>query len=143
MPQKSDGYIKGSQELIGQARDEFAQGDFRQASEKAWGAAAQGVKALAAERNWNHDTHSLLFDVVGQVNDERRGRLLGMFAAAHQLHINFYEDWLEPANVQEGIDTVAVFLQRMERARQARQPRFTPRTDRQRSRMERLTGGRH
>ena len=143
MLQKSDGYIKGSQELIGQARAEFAQGDFRQASEKAWGAAAQGVKALAAERNWNHDTHSLLFDVVGQICDEGRGRQVRTrFRAAHELHINFYENWMEDYEVADSIATVAELLTDLERARQVRQPRFTPRTDRQRSRMERLTGGR-
>ena len=143
MREKSADYIKASQELMQQAYDEFAQGDFRQASEKAWGAAAQGVKALAEERGWHHDSHALLFDVVGQVSDERRGRLLGQFASAHQLHINFYEDWLEPVEVQKGIAAVAIFLQRMERARLARRPRFSPRTDRQRRRLERLNGGGH
>ena len=143
MREKSADYSKASQELMQQARDEFAQGDFRQASEKAWGAAAQGVKALAEERDWNHDSHGLLFDVIGQINDEGRGRQVrARFRAAHELHINFYENWLEDYEVAENIDTVAALLPELEQALRAGQPRFHPHTDRQRRRLERLSEGR-
>ena len=144
MREKSADYIKASQELMQQAHDEFAQGDFRQASEKAWGAAAQGVKALAEERGWHHDSHGLLFDVVGQVSDERRGRPVRVrFRAAQELHTNFYENWLEDYEVAESIAKVERLLPELERALRAEQPRFTPRTDRQRRRLERLNGGGH
>ena len=141
MTQKSARYIEGSQVLIQQAHEELEKGDLRQASEKAWGAAAQAVKAIGEERGWNHDSHALLFDAVGQVNDERRrGRLLRLFSATHQMHINYYEDWLEESDVQDGINTVEVFLQRMEGLRQPYSGGFVPRTDRQRARLARLTG---
>lgn len=143
MKEKSADYIKASQELIQQARDEFAQGDFRQASEKAWGAAALGVKALAEERHWNHDSHGLLFDVIGQVSDEGRGRRVRAgFRAAHELHTNFYENWLEDYEVAESIATVTALLPELEQALRAGQPRFPPRTDRQHSRLQRLNSGR-
>ncbi len=138
---KSEHYLERGEVYIRQAREELEKGDLRQASEKAWGAAAQAVKAVAEERGWNHDRHSLLFDVVGQVNDERRrAGLSRLFGVANQMHINFYEDWLDDAEVRHGIDTVGVLMQRLERARKAGSPRsFAPQNDRQRQRLERLT----
>ena len=35
-----------------------------QASEKGWGAAAQGLKAIAEERGWNHNSHTLIVDIA-------------------------------------------------------------------------------
>jgi hypothetical protein len=141
---KSDHYVERGQIFIRQAQEELDEGDLRQASEKAWGAAAQALKALAEERDWNHDRHSLLFDIVGQVNDERRrDRLNRLFGVANQMHGNFYEDWLGETDVQYGIDTVKALMQRLERARRAGPPRRSlPQNDRQRQRLARLTEGR-
>ena len=47
-------YRAAGRELLAQAKQELAAGDPRQASEKGWGAAAQMVKALAADRGWPH-----------------------------------------------------------------------------------------
>ena len=45
-------YRDSSRSLLSQAKTELAAGDVRQASEKAWGAAAQMVKAIAEQRGW-------------------------------------------------------------------------------------------
>ena len=141
---KSDHYLERGQIFLRQAQDELERGDLRQASEKAWGAAAQAIKAVAEERGWNHDRHPLLFYVVGQVNDERRrARLNRLFGVANEMHVNFYEDWLAESDVQYGIDTVKVLVERLDRVRKAGPPRaFVPRNDRQRERLARLTEGR-
>ena len=141
---KSDQYKEGSRTFIQQAQDELVKGDLRQASEKAWGAAAQAVKAVAEERGWNHGSHSLLFDVVGQINDERRrSRSNRLFGVASQMHVNFYEDWLEESDVHYGIDTVKVLMQRLERLGKAGPARGgLPQNDRQRERLARLNEGR-
>ena len=47
--QKYVHYSEESQNLLTQAQAELDQGDLRQASEKAWGAAALAVKGVAAE----------------------------------------------------------------------------------------------
>ncbi len=140
---KSDHYIERSQIFIQQAQDELEGGDLRQASEKAWGAAAQAIKAVAEERDWNHHSHAMLFDVVGQINDERRSsRFNRLFGVANQMHVNFYEDWLGESDVQYGIDTVKVLMQRLETARRAGPPRrFVPQNSRQRERLSSLTEG--
>ena len=49
------------QSRVGQAYEEFAKGDFVQASEKGWGATAQIVKAIAQERGWSHNSHRDLY----------------------------------------------------------------------------------
>ena len=43
-------YAEVSRRLIRQAAEELERGDLIQASEKAWGAAAQAVKAIAEQR---------------------------------------------------------------------------------------------
>lgn len=141
--QKYAHYTEDSQNLLAQAQAELDRGDLRQASEKAWGAAALAVKGVAAQRNWNHNDHGLLFDVVAQLNDERRRvRLDRLFGRASGLHKNFYEDWMTEMAVQEGIDAVKVLIERLERARRPPNGGFVPRTDRQQARLARLTWGR-
>ena len=45
-------YQAASRQLLAQGRDELADGDVRQASEKGWAAPAQIVKAIAEQRGW-------------------------------------------------------------------------------------------
>ena len=101
--------------LEAQAKAEYSARDLRQASEKGWGSAAQMVKAVASERPWRHDSHVLLFQAVRALDSETDGsELLGLFAQAHNLHINFYEDWLTPEIVQRDLDNVRQFVARLE-----------------------------
>ena len=59
-------YRAASRELLAKAKQE-ARGHLRQASEKAWGTAAQMVKAIAEQRGWHHDNHRYFFGIVGQL----------------------------------------------------------------------------
>ncbi len=141
--QKYAHYSEDSHKLLAQARAELEQGDLRQASEKAWGAAALAVKSVAARRNWNHNDHGLLFDVVAQLNDERRrSQFSKLFKEASELHKNWYEDWLTEEAIAEGIDAVDTLVRRIEFAAQPPRGGFTPRTDRERARLDRLVYGR-
>ena len=100
-------YAALSRRLVRQAQQGFDRGDRLQASEKAWGAAAHAVKAVAASRGWNHNSHRLLFDIVDQVSrDVENPRLRSHFHAANSLHQNFYEDWQPDGSVQAGINEV-------------------------------------
>ena len=67
MQTNADDYAAFSRRFVRQAQEEFDKGDQLQASEKAWGAAAHAVKAVAASRGWNHNSHRLLFDIVDQM----------------------------------------------------------------------------
>ena len=49
-------YRDSSRLLLEQATRELSAGDLRQASEKGWETAAQIVKAVAAQRGWQHQS---------------------------------------------------------------------------------------
>ena len=98
-----------------QASEELEKNDLRQASEKGWGAAAEILKALAAERGWAHQSHRSLYDavdlLVAETGDED-ARF--QFAAAGQLHTNFYEGWFSLAAVEAHLREVTRFVERLE-----------------------------
>ena len=108
-------YRAASRELLEQARDELAKGDHRQASEKAWGAAAQIVKAVAQHRGWPHNAYPLLrqtvSSLVAETGDEE---LETLFQTASWLHVNYYENWSPPEEVQRSIPRIARLLDKLD-----------------------------
>ena len=108
-------YRSASRTLLAQARAELAAGDLRQASEKGWGAAAQMIKAVAQERGWPHDSHRALFRAVSRLRGETGdSNIAGLFGLAHNLHVNFYENWEEARYVVDSLDDVERFLELLE-----------------------------
>ena len=112
-----------------------------QASEKSWGAAACGLKAIAEQRGWQHQSHSLLFDISGQVAEELdRPDLRDMFAVAKTMHQNFYENW-EPAEaVEYAVGRIKQYLAELEHVGPQIPDSFVVDTRARRRRLERLTG---
>ena len=112
-----------------------------QASEKGWGAAAQALKAIAEERGWNHNSHTLLVDIVQQIADEQgRTDIVSLFASGQLLHVNFYDDALATDTISIHLDNVKTLLPELERIRTEPPPTdFTPETRDQRNRWRRLT----
>ena len=107
-------YLQTSRRFIEQAQAEFAVGDMRQASEKAWGAAAQAVKATAEHRGWEHGTHARLFEGIKRVSRETGDTEFHvLFHVANSLHQNFYEGWQTDESVQNGILQVKVLVDRL------------------------------
>ena len=85
-----------SRRLLEQANYELHTMDDRvQASNKASGAVAQAVKAIAEDRNWRHRSHNLRRDIINLLADEfQQPQMRYLQAIADQLHDNYYEDWL-------------------------------------------------
>ena len=83
-----------SRRLLEQANYELhTQGDRVQASDKASGAVAQAVKAIAEDRNWRHSSHHLRREIVGLIASEFDvPDLVNLQGIADQLHENYYED---------------------------------------------------
>ncbi len=107
-------YLRTSRQFIVQAQEEFDRGDMLQASEKAWGAAAQAVKATAEFRGWEHSTHARLFENVRKVSQETEdAELYDLFHVANSLHQNFYEGWQTEDFVQRGILRVKILVERL------------------------------
>ena len=108
-------YRLASRQLLAQARNELAEGDTRQASEKGWGAAAQMVKAIAEQRGWEHKTHRQIWQAVRRVNDENSNIALSrLFRSANHLHSNFYEDLDASSDVTDALNDVERFIDLLE-----------------------------
>ena len=108
-------YQTASRHLLMQACEELAAGDTRQASEKGWGAAAQMVKSVAAQRGWAHQSHAALFNVISRLVDETGdGEIRDLFHIANALHINFYENWDNADNVAGAISQIERFVDKLE-----------------------------
>jgi HEPN domain-containing protein len=107
-------YEDASLHLLRQADDELMAGDFRQAAEKAWDAAAQIIKAVCVSRGWSHQSHAALRRANKRLADElddKEIRLL--FNAAQNLHKSFYEDFYNEAEVSLGIPDVKQLIEKL------------------------------
>ena len=108
-------YREQSRVFLEQAYRELREGDLYQASEKGWGAAAQIVKAAAAERGWEHERQRELIRSVTKLrvetNDQEISRL---FWAANALHTNFYEGAMDQSDVEDALERVSQFVDKVE-----------------------------
>lgn len=112
---KVEEHLRISRQFMRQAHAEFAKGDRLQASEKAWGAAAHAVKAVAQQRGWQHDGHRYLFAAVDKIFRETKDpQIRSLFRTANSLHMNFYENWQSAEFVQDGIQQIEVLLKKLE-----------------------------
>jgi len=107
-------HMKLCEKYLKEAEDFLAKGDYVQASEKAWGAAAQMVKALATregvELRSHGELHREVIKVAKEVGDDEI-RLL--WQSAISLHQNFYENWLPPEMVEKNIGNVEKFVDKL------------------------------
>lgn len=129
-------HSRTSRRLIRQANYELARrGDRVQASDKAAGAVAHAVKAIAETRNWRHDSHNNRRRIVDLLSYEYDlPELTDMQAAADQLHDNFYEDLLEDYQVQRRLRRVTELLEVFTELRQqGPNPGFVPTPAQERS----------
>ena len=107
-------YRSSATVLLEQARTELVAGDVRQASEKGWGAAAQAVKAIADARGWEHRNHAALFRAAARLANETEDENVNRwFVTASGLHVNFYENWLDPDAVSVGLDDIDRLVRRL------------------------------
>ncbi len=137
----SSRYLEMSRRLIQKAQQELDRGDdLIQASEKAWGAVAHGLKSIAALRGWNHHHHLLLEDLATVLQWQTNSTyILDRFDVAEKLHTNFYENRLEPDTLQHRIDRCRELRDELERIRTIPPPTVVPEGRIWERRMRRLT----
>ena len=122
-------HLKTSRRLIRQARYELEKrGDRVQACDKASGAVAHGVKAMAAARYWRSNSHNYRRRIVYLMSIEYDlPDLRVMQSFADDLHDNFYEDLMYEGEVRDHLDRVtgllATFIELLE---QEPNPDFVP-----------------
>ena len=134
-------YAALSRHYIQKADEYLHAGDRVQASEKGWGAVAEAIKSIAAQRGWNHWGHRLLNDAAYLLSVEwGRPDVKVSYDAIEKLHINFYEDDMELDDIATSVGNAKTLLQELETLRQ--QPPRPPviATRDQRNRWRRLTG---
>ncbi len=101
-----------SRRFILQADAELAAGDLLQASEKGWGAAAHAMKAIAIERGWRHDNHSILFSIANRLALETGGdEIVDLFRTASEAHKNFYEGTMTEEAVTDSLSDIRTLLE--------------------------------
>ena len=138
---ESERYAELSRHFIEKADEYLLAGDRVQASEKGWGAVAEAIKSIAAERGWNHQGHRLLNDVAFQLSLEwERRDLKLLFDATEKLHINFYEDTMELDDVAASVENAKGLLRELENLRNLPPRQIPVDTREQRNRWRRLTG---
>ena len=107
-----------SSRFLDQADEEFEKGDMLQASEKAWGAVAHYVKSVAKARGWPDGSHRDIADNARRLLDRTPdpGGNRTKFALINVLHVNFYEEELDPVDVKLGIGHARALLDAMREA---------------------------
>ncbi len=89
-------------------------GDYPQASEKLWGAAAQAIKAVAAARDWRHSVHRDLRRNVERLYQETGdAELPRLFTVAESLHANFYVDFMSGEVVRLHAGDIQRFIEKL------------------------------
>ena len=108
-------YRDAGRGLMSQAHTELEAGDLRQASEKAWGAVAQMVKAAAEMRGWEHDAHRYLWDAARDLSNEADDQEIhDLFGVANGLHVNYHENTYDANLVGMNISRVERLMEKLE-----------------------------
>ena len=91
--------------------------------EEIYGAAAHAIKAFARARGWPHHSHEALKAIADHVGEAAAGKVDGaenispLFSDASELHRNYYNDYLSPAQIRMGRKRLRRFLSLMRKAR--------------------------
>ena len=110
----SQQYRQASERFLAEARQEFADGDLAQDSEKGWGATAQMLNAIAEQRGREHHRHRHYHRASSRIRAETGdGQIRRLFDSASVLHENFYEDDMVADGVADGIDDVQALVDRL------------------------------
>lgn len=109
----ADDHVAISRRFIQQAGEELDRGDLLQASEKAWGAVAHRLKAIAIQRNWPHGSHRHFNGIVdGLAEESNQGeQLYSLYSRANSLHVNFYEAVLTESQIRQYVEDVKAMLE--------------------------------
>jgi HEPN domain-containing protein len=100
-------YADQSCRYMEDARKHLETGDYDKASEFLWGSVAEAIKALAAKRGQMLKTHGELWKLLRVLAIELdEPQLIEDFRTANFLHMNFYENELQPDQVISAIEPI-------------------------------------
>ncbi|MBS7627748.1 PaREP1 family protein [Candidatus Bathyarchaeota archaeon] len=114
---KTELHLKLCEKYMREAEDFLAKKDYIQASEKAWGAAAQIVKAVAAKEGKELRSHAALWEYVDELAEKLEDvELRYLWRTANALHQNFYENWMPPREVELSVKDTKNLLEKLRKA---------------------------
>ncbi|MCL7389332.1 MAG: PaREP1 family protein [Thaumarchaeota archaeon] len=109
--EKTEIHLKLSEKYMDDAEEYLRKRDYIQASEKAWGAASQIVKALAAKEGRELRSHASLWEYMDELAERLRDKELRyLWGRANNLHQNFYENWMPSREVELAVDDVKMLI---------------------------------
>jgi uncharacterized protein (UPF0332 family) len=107
-------HLRLCEKFLSEAEEFLARGDYVQASEKGWGAAAQIVKALAVKEGRELRSHGELHkEVVKIIKELGDDELRHLWQSAISLHQNFYEGWLPKEMIEKDVEDIKKFVEKL------------------------------
>ena len=106
-------YREQSREFLTKGREYLATGEWHQAAEKGWGAAAWMAKAVAEARGWEYKRHDEFFTIMYQAQDlSGDERLRSLTAVANTMHGYYYtrKRFLRSEVIGAGLNDVELLL---------------------------------
>ncbi len=101
---KARNYVEAANDLIRQARTELGRNNFRQASEKIWGAAALAIKAYVLHKHKKHVyRHVDLWRYKSIVANEFGDWVRDAWLMAYSMHKNFYEGHADREDIERAL----------------------------------------
>lgn len=111
---KAELHLKLCEKYMREAEGFLKEENYVQASEKAWGAASQMVKAVAAREGEELRSHAALWEYVDKLAEKLEdAELRHLWGRANNLHQNFYEKWMPPREVELSVEDVKNFLEKL------------------------------
>ncbi len=105
------------EKYVREAEEFLTKGDYVQASEKAWGAASQMVKAIALKEGRELKSHAALWKYMDELSEKLADEeLRRLWRTANALHQNFYENWMPSREVEHAVGDVKILLERLRKA---------------------------
>lgn len=140
--QSEDDHRAIGRRFVVQAHKHLEEGDSLQAGEKAWGAIAHNLKAIAQLRGWKHGSHQQIENIGRQIVAEVDIGELGNAIAETYLngHRNFYENFRTVEEMQTTVEAAEEVLPMLEALQWAEPRPFTIQSNTQLRRLKALTG---
>lgn len=114
---KAELHLKLCEEYMREAEELLRKKEYAQASEKAWGASSQMVKALAAKEGKELRSHASLWEYVDKLAEELGDdELRHLWRTANALHQNFYENWMPLREVELSVRDIKIFIEKLRAA---------------------------
>ncbi len=115
----ASGHVGIAKDFLNRSKSYLDQGDLHQASEKGWGAAAHMVKAIAADRGWEYESHDQFDSLVNNARHYYRltdNNIRALGKSAQTLHRNYYlhTSLLDATAIGEDIGDVESFVNAIE-----------------------------